>query len=128
MRKIIPLTIYLACLTAFCQNVYTKTLWDKNCNCPVEFATISNNEGYSISNEDGLFNFITNDVNAEINMLGYKKLNFKLNEIKNDTIYLKEFPLEKLELEKRPFGNTRITAPSSACWRGYKAVWRKNVS
>jgi len=48
--------------------------------------------------------------------------------IENDTIYLKEFPLEKLELEKRPFGNTRITAPSSACWRGYKAVWRKNVS
>ncbi len=44
--------------------------------------------------------------------------------IENDTIYLKTFPLEKLELEKRPFGNTRATAPSTACWRGYRAIWR----
>jgi len=44
--------------------------------------------------------------------------------IKNDTIYLKTFLLEKLKLEKRPFGNTRATAPSTACWRGYRAIWK----
>lgn len=44
--------------------------------------------------------------------------------IENDTIYLKTFPLEKSELEKRPFGNTRATAPSTACWRGYRAIWK----
>ncbi len=44
--------------------------------------------------------------------------------IENDTIYLKTFPLEKLVLEKRPFGNTRATAPSTGCWRGYRAIWR----
>lgn len=44
--------------------------------------------------------------------------------IENDTIYLKTFPLEKLELSKQPFGNTRATAPSTACWRGYRAIWK----
>lgn len=41
-----------------------------------------------------------------------------------DTIYLKTFLLEKLELKFPPFGNIKATAPSTACWRGYKAVWR----
>ncbi|WP_420603477.1 hypothetical protein [Flagellimonas sp.] len=44
--------------------------------------------------------------------------------IDQDTLYLMSFPLEMLELEHRPFGLTRRTAPSTACWRGYKAVWR----
>jgi hypothetical protein len=42
----------------------------------------------------------------------------------NDTIYLKSFPLEKLELKVRPFGYTIATAPTTACWRGYRAVWK----
>jgi hypothetical protein len=42
----------------------------------------------------------------------------------NDTIYLKTFPLEKLELKFQPFGYTRATAPTTACWRGYRAIWR----
>ena len=33
------------------------------------------------------------------------------------------FPLEKLNFNKRPFGYTRETAPTSACWRGYTANW-----
>lgn len=44
--------------------------------------------------------------------------------IGNDTVYLKTFPLEQLELENKPFGNTQEFAPSTACWRGYRAVWR----
>lgn len=42
----------------------------------------------------------------------------------NDTIYLKTFPLERLQLKFRPFEYTRETALASACWRGYRAVWR----
>ncbi len=49
--------------------------------------------------------------------------------IGNDTIYLKTFPLESIELKYRPFGLTRATAPHTGCWRGYHAVWRlKNDS
>ena len=33
------------------------------------------------------------------------------------------FPLENLQLDKRPFGYTRRTAPNTACWRGYAAYW-----
>jgi len=44
--------------------------------------------------------------------------------VNNDTIYLKSFPLDSLNLIERPFGYTRQTAPSTACWRGYRAIWR----
>ncbi len=42
----------------------------------------------------------------------------------SDTIYLNTYPLENLKLRFQPFGSTRETAPSTACWRGYKAIWR----
>ncbi|NRB54329.1 MAG: hypothetical protein HRU41_42170 [Saprospiraceae bacterium] len=41
-----------------------------------------------------------------------------------DTIFLQIFLLEDLNLIDNPFGATRQTAPSTACWRGYRAVWR----
>lgn len=44
--------------------------------------------------------------------------------IGNDTLLIKSFPLENLKLEYRPFGLTEETAPSTACWRGYRAIWR----
>ena len=44
--------------------------------------------------------------------------------IGKDTLYLQYFPLEILQLKEKPFGYTRETAPNTACWRGYKAVWR----
>lgn len=44
--------------------------------------------------------------------------------IEGDTVYLKSFPLEDLELQYRPFGLTLLTAPNTGCWRGYQAVWR----
>ena len=44
--------------------------------------------------------------------------------IGTDTIYLQSFPLESLELKERPFGFTTWTAPSTACWRGYTAIWQ----
>lgn len=89
MKKIVLLIIYFNCLTVFSQKKYSKTLWDKICDCPIQFATIHNNEDYSFSNEDGLFTITTNHDYAEINILGYEKLNLKLIEIKKDTIYLK---------------------------------------
>ncbi|MFK7907838.1 MAG: hypothetical protein AB8B69_22090 [Chitinophagales bacterium] len=44
--------------------------------------------------------------------------------IEGDTVYLKSFPLEDLELQCRPFGLTLLTAPNSGCWRAYQAIWR----
>jgi len=47
--------------------------------------------------------------------------------IENDTLELREmsnFPLESLNLKFRPFNYTRQTAPNTACWRGYQAIWR----
>ncbi|MCH5598097.1 hypothetical protein [Niabella ginsengisoli] len=47
--------------------------------------------------------------------------------IEKDTIELCEmsdFPLEFLNLKFRPFNYTRQTAPNTACWRGYQAIWR----
>lgn len=47
--------------------------------------------------------------------------------IENDTLELREmnaFPLESLKLKFRPFNYTRKTAPNTACWRGYQAIWR----
>ena len=42
----------------------------------------------------------------------------------NDTLRLREHPLEKLMLKYRPFGYTKEAATSSACFRGYRAIWR----
>jgi hypothetical protein len=44
--------------------------------------------------------------------------------VNNDTIYLKSFPLDRLNLTERPFGYTTQTATSTACQRGYRAIWR----
>ena len=38
-------------------------------------------------------------------------------------IKLQSYPLEELNLVKRPFGYTDKTAPNTSCWRGYKADW-----
>ena len=43
--------------------------------------------------------------------------------IDNDTIYLKSFPLEKLEFKNPPFKYGEYPFSSTACWRGYQAVW-----
>lgn len=43
-----------------------------------------------------------------------------------DTLELREmntFPLEYLNMKSRPFNYTRQTAPGTACWRGYQAIW-----
>ncbi len=44
--------------------------------------------------------------------------------IGKDTIFLKTFPLEQLNFEKRPFMYGRFDFPSTACWRGYQATWK----
>ena len=44
--------------------------------------------------------------------------------IDNDTIYLKTFPIEKLEFEKSPFSYGEFTFPHTGCWRGYRATWK----
>ena len=44
--------------------------------------------------------------------------------IENDTIYLKSFPLEKLEFKKSLFSYGEFSFPLTGCWRGYRAKWK----
>lgn len=44
--------------------------------------------------------------------------------IGKDTIFLKSFPLEELNFEKRPFMYGRFDIPGTSCWRGYQATWK----
>ena len=46
--------------------------------------------------------------------------------IGKDTVFLKTFPLEQLEMKSRPFGfwTKEKSFASTACWRSYKAIWR----
>ena len=44
-----------------------------------------------------------------------------------DTLHIFEpnnYPLEKLNLKRRPFNYTETTSPHTACWRGYQAIWK----
>ncbi|MFS4481442.1 hypothetical protein ACKGJY_00355 [Hyunsoonleella sp. 2307UL5-6] len=44
--------------------------------------------------------------------------------VENDTLYLKSFPLEKLDFEKSPFSYGEFNFPHTGCWRGYCATWK----
>ncbi len=44
--------------------------------------------------------------------------------IGKDTIYLKSFPLESLNLMKAPFHYDGYSFPSTGCYRGYVATWQ----
>jgi hypothetical protein len=92
------------------QTTYEKILWNKSCNCPVQFATINYNENYSISNKDGFFSITSNSENVEFNMLGYEKLKINLNKIKNDTIYVnsKPFELDEIILNTESFFKSMV--------------------
>lgn len=93
-NNIIFIVVVIYSLSVYSQTTFTKTLWDKECNCPVKYASISNSSTYSITNEEGLFSLTTKEEYAEFNMLGYESFKFKLSEIKNDTIYLKSKPFK----------------------------------
>ena len=43
--------------------------------------------------------------------------------IDKDTIYLKSFPLEKLDFKNSPFNYGEHSFRSTDCWRGYQAIW-----
>ena len=60
------------------QITYDKVLWDKECNCPVAFASINNSFESVISNENGLFSITTKEPNVEINIFGEKILKILL--------------------------------------------------
>lgn len=85
------------------QITYDKVLWDKECNCPVAFASINNSFESVISNENGLFSITTKEPNVEINMLGYYTKKINLNELKDERkVFLepKVFVLNEVVIEQ----------------------------
>lgn len=110
MKKMLVFFLFFTCQTVFCQKSYEKILWDKDCNCPVPYASISNNDNYSISNKDGKFSFISNDDYVDFNMLGYEELSFRLGDIEKDTIYVKSrsFVLDEVVIHSNNLYNSII--------------------
>ncbi|RTZ07686.1 hypothetical protein EKM05_10670 [Flavobacterium sp. GSP27] len=85
------------------QITYDKVLWDKECDCPVAFASINNSLEYVISNENGYFSMTTKDPNVEINMLGYYSKKINLDELKDESkVFLdpKVFVLDEVVIEQ----------------------------
>jgi hypothetical protein len=85
------------------QITYNKQIWDKECECPVAYATINNLSDYAISNEYGDFSITTKEPNVEINILGYYPKKINLDNFKNeDKIFLepKVYVLDEIILEQ----------------------------
>ena len=83
-KIIISLLAILSYYNAKSQITYEKVLWDKECDCPVAYASINNPFDYVTSNESGNFSITTKDPNVEINMLGYYSKKINLNDIKEE--------------------------------------------
>lgn len=100
MKKLILLLITkVFCFTSiYSQATYNKIIWDKECNCPVQYATISNSSDYSITNEEGFFSLTTTEESAKFSMLGYESFQLDFKKIENDTIYVNSKPFELEEI------------------------------
>jgi hypothetical protein len=102
-KIIISLLAILSYNNANSQITYEKVLWDKECDCPVAYASINNSFDYVISNESGNFSITTKDPNVEINMIGYysKKINLdELKEEKKIVLVPKVFVLNEVVIEQ----------------------------
>lgn len=78
-------------------------LWSKVENKAIEYATIKENEDYTISNENGVFEIEKTSSNITIQSLIYEKLNSDFEFLKvNDTIYLNPltYELAKITISK----------------------------
>lgn len=95
--------MFLNCLNSYSQSKISRVLWNKVDNLPVEYATINSNENYTISNENGVFEFEKTSEKITIQNIAYEKLELDYNFlIRNDTIYIKPnvYELDEIIIEK----------------------------
>lgn len=96
--KITSLFLFFSILI-FSQKKYTGVILDKQTLKPIEFAAIFNSIDYTITNEEGIFDFITTKDSITFNCLGYKTLKKVITELPKDSlIYLipKTFQLDEV--------------------------------
>jgi hypothetical protein len=95
--------MFLTYLNSYSQSKISRVLWNKVDNLPVEYATISSNENYTISNEDGVFEFEKTLEKIIIQNIAYEKLELNYDFlVSNDTIYIKPnvYELDEVIIEK----------------------------
>ena len=102
--KITILSISLfSTIFVFAQNGTKKILWNNIEHVPVQYATIKNNDNYTISNEDGVFEFNQTSDKIIIQSIAYQTLEIDYDFLKeNDTIFMKPnvFELEEVVIKK----------------------------
>ncbi|WP_225037398.1 hypothetical protein [Winogradskyella sp. SM1960] len=90
-------------LNSYSQSKVSRVLWNKVDNLPVEYATINSNENYTITNENGEFEFEKTSEKITIQNIAYQKLEIDYDFlIKNDTIYIEPnvYELDEVIIEK----------------------------
>ena len=104
IMKITILIISLfSTLFVFAQKETKKVLWNNIDNLPVQYATIKNNDNYTISNEEGVFEFNQTSDKIIIQSIAYQTLEIDYDFLKeNDTIFMKPnvFELEEVVIKK----------------------------
>lgn len=101
--KIFYFIMFLTYLNSYSQSKISRVLWNKVDNLPVEYATISSNENYTISNENGVFEFEKTLEKITIQNIAYEKLELDYDFlVSNDTIYIKPniYELDEVIIEK----------------------------
>jgi len=101
--KIFYFIMILTHLNSYSQSKISRVLWNKVDNLPVEYATISSNENYTISNENGVFEFEKTLEKITIQNIAYEKLELDYDFlVSNDTIYIKPnvYELDEVVIEK----------------------------
>jgi len=101
--KIFYFLIFLTYFNSYSQSKISRVLWNKVDNLPVKYATINSNENYTISNENGVFEFEKTSKKITIQNIAYKKLELDYNFlVRNDTIYIEPnvYELDEVIIEK----------------------------
>ena len=87
----------------FGQESTLNILWDKEDDKPISYATIKGVENYTISNEDGVFEFQKTNGKISIQSVVYETLDVDFMYLKaNDTIFMKPltYELDEIVLSK----------------------------
>lgn len=101
--KILGILLLLSSSYLFAQTKTSNILWDKNENTPIPYATIKSAEAYSISNEEGVFEFDRTSNKIKIQSIIYETLEIDFDFLKaNDTIYMQPiiYELEEVVINK----------------------------
>lgn len=107
----------------FSQKKITGTVIDKNTSEPIEFVDVFNKYDYTMTNEDGKFDFKSKNDSITFNFLGYKKIETTINNIISDSliVYLepKTFDLNEVVVSNK---NTAFKKMVKTIKNGYSPI------